>query len=209
LFENEKYLLEKSKKGDVEAFEFLVNKYQKKVFNIALRMMGNHDDAGELAQEVFIKVFKSIKGFKEESSLSTWIYRIATNVCLDEMRKRKKRWILSLDEEIQSEDGEIHRQVEDNAPTPDIIAENNYTKSVINKAIEKLPEDYRVVIVLRDLQGFSYEEISKIIDRPEGTVKSRINRARKELKEILVKNGELFNVDFVKNNERRAANENV
>lgn len=202
MFEDEKYLLEKSKNGDVEAFEYLVNKYQKKVFNIALRMMGNYDDAGELAQEAFIKIFKSIKSFKEESTLSTWIYRIATNVCLDEMRKRKKRWILSLDEEIQAEDGEIQRQVEDHAPTPDIIAEINDTKSVINKAIEKLPEDYRTVIVLRDLQGFSYEEIAKIIDKPDGTVKSRINRARKELKEILLKNGELFYRDFVKNNER-------
>jgi RNA polymerase sigma-70 factor (ECF subfamily) len=209
LFENEKYLLEKSKEGDIEAFEYLVTKYQKKVFNIALRLLGNYDDASELTQEAFIKIYKSIKNFKEESLLSTWIYRIATNVCLDELRKRKKRWVLSLDEEIQSEDGGIHRQVEDDSPTPDVIAEINDTKNTINKAIRKLQEEHRIVLILRDLQGFSYEEIAKIINRPEGTVKSRINRARSELRELLLKNGELFNGDFVKKNERRVGNEKV
>ncbi len=209
MFENEKYLLEKSKEGDIEAFEYLVTKYQKKVFNIALRLLGNYDDASELTQEAFIKIYKSIKNFKEESLLSTWIYRIATNVCLDELRKRKKRWVLSLDEEIQSEDGGIHRQVEDDSPTPDVIAEINDTKNTINKAIRKLQEEHRIVLILRDLQGFSYEEIAKIINRPEGTVKSRINRARSELRELLLKNGELFNGDFVKKNERRVGNEKV
>lgn len=196
---NEKYLLEKSKEGDIEAFEYLVEKYQKKVFNIALRMLGNHDDAGELTQEVFIKVYKSIKNFKEESMLSTWIYRIATNACLDEIRKRKTRKFVSLDDEIKLDSGMILRQVEDDSPTPDIIAEKNDMINVINKAIQMLSEEHRAVLVMRDIQGFSYEDIAKIIKRPEGTVKSRINRARYELKEILMKKGELLDTVYVKN----------
>ncbi len=209
MIENEKYLLEKSKKGDIEAFENLVVEYQKKVFNIALRMLNNYDDASEVTQEVFIKIFKSLKNFKEESMLSTWIYRIATNVCLDELRKRKSRRVISLDEEIQGEDGGFHRQVEDDRPTPEAMAEMNDVKGIVNKAIQMMSEEHRIVLVLRDLQGFSYEEIARIIKRPEGTVKSRISRARSELKEILVKKGELLNIDYVKYNERRGGNEKV
>ena len=89
--ENEREILEKAKGGDIESFEQLVEQYQKRVFNIALRMIGNYDDAAELAQEVFIRVYKSIKNFKGESLFSTWVYRITTNVCLDELRKRRNR----------------------------------------------------------------------------------------------------------------------
>jgi len=202
LSENEKYLLQLAKKGDVEAFEQLVDKFQKKVFNIALRMIGNYDDASELTQEVFIKIYRSIGSFKEESQLSTWIYRIATNVCLDELRKRKIKWIRSIDEEIQGEDGEYLMQIEDSSPTPDKVLENKSLKEAINEAVGSLPEKQRLIIILRDMQGFSYEEISSIINKPVGTVKSRINRARLQLKEILLKKRELFCEDFVINNRK-------
>jgi RNA polymerase sigma-70 factor (ECF subfamily) len=209
LSENEKYLLGLSKKGDIEAFEMLMEKYQKKVFNIALRLLGNHDDASEVTQEVFIRIYKSIGSFKGESQISTWIYRIATNVCLDELRKRKRKWVMSLDEEYHKENGDYIIQVEDNKPTPDVIMEQKTIKNAVNNAIDKLSEKYKLIIILRDLQGFSYEEISDMIKTPVGTVKSRINRARLQLKELLLKEKELFSDNFVKNIERRAGDEKM
>jgi len=194
----EKSLLIKAKSGDIEAFEQLVEVYEKKVFNIALRMIGNYDDANDIAQEVFIRVYKSLGGFKEQSAFSTWIYRITTNVCLDELRKRKNKKVVYIDEDVKSDDGEIKRQFEATEPTPEIVAEKNYVRQVVNDAIQKLSEEHRTVIILRDIQGFSYEEIAKITKCPEGTVKSRINRARQALKDILSTKKELLNEEYVK-----------
>ncbi|MEG6611909.1 sigma-70 family RNA polymerase sigma factor [Pseudoclostridium thermosuccinogenes] len=196
--DREKDLLKKARNGDIEAFEQLIEDYQKRVFNIALRMIGNYDDANELAQEVFIRIFKSIKDFKEESSLSTWIYRITTNVCLDEIRKRKNKNVVSLDEEVKLEEGDLQRQVEDTRPTPDVIAEKNEVRKLVKDAIMSLPEEQRTVIILRDIQGFSYEEIAKIMKCPEGTVKSRINRSRQILRDRLKPKMELLKGDYVK-----------
>ncbi len=196
--DNEKALLEKAKNGDLDAFEKLIEGYQKKVFNIVYRMIGNPDDASELTQEVFIRVFRSIGSFKEESQFSTWIYKIATNICLDELRKQKKHKVISLDEEIKSDDGEMKRQIEDDKPQPDIIAERNELKKTVRNAILALPDEYRLVIIMRDIKGLSYEEIARITKCPEGTVKSRINRARKALKAILCSKRELLNEEYVK-----------
>ncbi|RCX16524.1 RNA polymerase RpoE-like sigma-24 subunit [Anaerobacterium chartisolvens] len=195
---NEGLLLEKAKKGDVEAFEQLIAGYQKRVFNIALKMIGNPEDASELAQETFIRVFKSIGKFKEESLFSTWIYRIATNICLDELRKRKGKKEISLDEDIKLENGEVSRQIEDTGPSPEAVAERNELRRKVNDAIGLLTEEHRLVIIMRDIQGFSYEEIAKITGCPEGTVKSRINRARQSLKQLLKDRVELLNEEYVK-----------
>lgn len=195
---NEQLLLRKAKAGDVEAFEQLVEAYGKKVYNLALRMTGNHDDAADLAQEAFIRVFKSISGFKEQSSFSTWIYRITTNVCLDEIRKRKNKKVISLDEDIRMDDGEMKRQVVSEDPLPDELAEREELRSIVNAAINSLPEDQRIVITLRDLQGLTYEEIARILDCPGGTVKSRINRARQALRNVLSARTELLYGDYVK-----------
>ena len=198
MIENEGQLIAKAKTGDIEAFEQLIEGYQKKVFNIALKTIGNYDDASELAQEALIRVFKSIKTFKEESSFSTWIYRITTNVCLDELRKRKNRKVISIDENINHEDNEIKVQIEDDKPTPDIAAEKNELKRVVNSAIQCLSDEHRTMIVLRDIEGFSYEEIARFAKCPEGTVKSRINRARQALKGLLKKKKELNFEEYVK-----------
>ncbi len=196
--ESEKFLIDRSKAGDIDAFEQLVSKYQKKVYNIALRTIENHADASDLAQEVFIRVYKSIGNFKEQSSFSTWIYKITTNVCLDEIRKRKNKRVVSLDEEVRFDDGEAKRQYESDDPQPDETAEKNELKRIVKEAIGKLSEEHRMAIVLRDLQGFSYEEMAKILNCPEGTVKSRINRARFALKNILTLNKELLLDGYVK-----------
>ncbi|NTV91513.1 MAG: sigma-70 family RNA polymerase sigma factor [Clostridiales bacterium] len=196
--ENEKSLIDRSKAGDIEAFEQLVEKYQKKVFNIALRTIDNYADASDMAQEVFIRVYRAIGSFKEQSSFSTWLYKITTNVCLDELRKRKNKRAVSLDEEIRFEDGEAKRQYESSDPRPEDTAEKNELKRIVKEAIGKLSEEHRMAIVLRDLQGFSYEEMAVMLNLPEGTVKSRINRARQALKNILQANKELLLDGYVK-----------
>ena len=161
-------------------------------------MIGDYDEASELAQEAFLKAYKSIKSFKGDSLFSTWIYKITTNVCLDEIRRKKKKKLISLDEDIEHDGSEFKRQIKDHSPGPESLAENNELKRMVKESINLLPEDYKIVIVLRDIQGFSYEEISRIIKCPIGTVKSRINRARRALKKILQKNGELIIEEFVK-----------
>jgi RNA polymerase sigma-70 factor (ECF subfamily) len=183
---NEKKLVEKAKSGDIGAFEKLIEGHQKKVFNIALRMIGNYDEASELAQEAFLRAFKSIKSFKGDSLFSTWIYKITTNVCLDEIRRKKKKKLISLDEDIEHDGSEFKRQIKDDSPGPESVAENNELKRMVKESINLLPGDYKVVLVLRD------------INCPTGTVKSRINRARQALKKILQKNGELIIEEFVK-----------
>jgi RNA polymerase sigma-70 factor (ECF subfamily) len=169
---NEQHLLERSKAGDVAAFEELIEAYQKKIFNLAFRIVQNYDDAADLAQEALIRIFRSIANFREQSSFSTWIYRITTNVCHDEIRKKKNARVLSLDEEIHMEDGEMKRQIMSDDPQPDEVAEREELRRLIDDAIKSLPEDQRLVLTLRDIQGLSYEEISKILDCPGGTVKS-------------------------------------
>jgi RNA polymerase sigma-70 factor (ECF subfamily) len=195
---NEKLLVSKAKAGDVAAFEQLIEAYQKKVYNLALRMTGNQEDAADLAQEAFIRVFRSISGFKEQSSFSTWIYRITTNVCLDEIRKRKNRKVISIDEDIHMDDGEMKRQIVSDDPLPDEMAERAELRNIVNDAINSLPEDQKVVITLRDLNGLSYEEIAQVLGIPGGTVKSRINRARQALRNVLLSRTELLTDDCVK-----------
>lgn len=195
---NEKVLIDRAKAGDIEAFEQLVEKYEKKIFNIALRSIGNYADASDLAQEVLIRIYKSIGGFKEQSSLSTWIYRITTNVCLDEIRKQKNRRVVSLEEEIRLDAGEIKKQYESDDPLPEEIAEKKEIGRIVENAINKLSAEHKMVIILRDIQGLSYDEISGILKCPEGTVKSRINRARMALKNILKSDKELLPYEYVK-----------
>ncbi len=181
----EKLLVKKSQSGDVESFELLISSYDKRAYNIAYRVMGNEEDAKDMAQEALLRVFRSIKDFKGQSAFSTWLYRIVTNVCLDELRKRKNDKYVSLDSTIQTESGELHMELCSDKETPESVLERVEQREVIKKAINELSEDYKSVIVLRDIQGFSYEEISNILDCSLGTVKSRINRARNMLRDKL------------------------
>jgi len=196
--QNEQILLEKAKAGDVAAFEELIEGYQKKIYNLAYRILGNYEDANDMAQEALIRIFRSIANFKEQSSFSTWVYRITTNVCLDEIRKKKNKKVISLDEEIHMDDGEMKRQIMSDDIQPDAAAELEELRTLVSDAINSLPEDQRLVITLRDIQGLSYEEISSVLDCPSGTVKSRINRARQALKNVLSTRRELFDEEYVK-----------
>lgn len=180
----EKKLVCRSRNGDIEAFEELILSYEKKIYNIALRMTGNGEDARDIAQEVCIKIFKSLNSFKENSSFSTWVYRITTNVCIDEIRKRKN--ILSLTA-ANIDDEEFEMPVQDKGRLPDELVEGKETLELIKGYILELAPEYRMVIILRDIQGYTYEEISKILDINIGTVKSRLNRARGLLRDKLKK----------------------
>lgn len=188
----EKILIEKSKNGDIQSFEKLIEKYQVVAFNIAYKMIGNKEDASDIAQEALIKVFKSLKNFRGDSSFSTWFYRIVTNKCIDEIRKMKKVKVYSLDKEFETDDGSYNIEISDNKYLPDRLYEIKEKKELIQAALKRVPEKYRTVLILRDMQGFAYEEISEITNNPLGTIKSRISRGRSLLKEILIKDSELF-----------------
>jgi RNA polymerase sigma-70 factor (ECF subfamily) len=153
--------------------------------------MGNEEDAKDMAQEALLRVFRSIKDFKGQSSFSTWLYRIVTNVCLDELRRRKNDKHISIDSTVQTENGEMHMELCSDKETPETVYERVEQRELIKKAIQELNDEYRSVIVLRDIQGFSYDEISTMLECSLGTVKSRINRARSMLREKLKTSMEL------------------
>ena len=196
---DEEKLVRKAQKGDVEAFEKIISDYRSLVFNVSYRFSGNAEDAADMSQEIFIKLFKNINSFRFQSKLSTWIYKIATNTCLDIVKKKKRDLAaFSLDSDMEDEDGKsFSSEVADSAPTPDVVAERNEMTNAVNRAISMLPDDYRFAIILRDIQGLSYDDIAEVVDCSVGTVKSRISRGRKNLREILLKDRELFDNFFV------------
>lgn len=182
--EQERLLIERAKSGDVESFETLIRNHQSYAYNIAFRMIGNEEDAKDAAQEALIKVFKNLHAFKGDSAFSTWLYRIVMNTCKDLLRKRKPNEI-SIDKGFETDDGEVHLEIEDNTNDPVSKYEQQEVRVTIETALDELPDNYKSVVVLREIQGLSYDEISEIEDIPVGTVRSRINRGRRILREIL------------------------
>jgi len=188
----EKDLVRRAKRGDISAFEDLISGYEKKVYNTAYRFFNNAEDAMDVSQEIFIKVFTSLRRFREDSSFSTWLYRIAVNTCIDFLRKKRED-VLPIKEEIVMDDKiELGFHTE----LPEEFVEKQEAKQAIMKAISTLPEEQRICIILRDVQGFSYTEISDILSCSLGTVKSRLFRGRRALKENL-KDSELFSANDV------------
>lgn len=179
----EQELIQKSQQGDMNAFEQLLLRYEKKVYTIAYKYMGNHDDASDMAQEAFIKAYQSIGRFRGEASFSTWIGRITANQCLDELRRRKKVQITSLDDEVELEEGSVKKEIADEADTPEEHTIKQETVQYVQSMIGQMREEYRIVLVMRELDGRSYEEIAQALSCSLGTVKSRISRARNYLKE--------------------------
>ena len=188
---SERALVQQAKAGDRDAFAVLVTAYESKIYNLALRYLGNREDAMDASQEVFLRVFRFLPGFQEESGFSTWIYRIGVNVCKDMLTKRSRRNEQSIeigDEEEESRTAEIADQRYD----PEQMMENRELKAVLADAISELPEQQREMIVLRDIQGLSYEEIATVLSLEAGTVKSRLSRARENLRKKLLQNGNIF-----------------
>ena len=189
----ERALIERCKRGDLAAFNDLVRKYEKQVYNFAYRLTGNYDDANDVAQDAFLRVFNAIGTFRGDSSFSTWLFRITTNVFLDERKKAKAHPQTSLDEYMELGESSVARQIEDPSPTPDAVLEEAERAQILQKAVGDLPEYQRAMVTLYHSQQKSYEEIAEIMDLPIGTVKSRLNRARLALKENLSGIRELFN----------------
>lgn len=183
-------LVARSKNGDADAFEELVSLYERKIYTVAYRIMGNHEDANDLAQEAFLRAFQSIGNFRGEASFLTWMCRIVTNLCRDELRKKYRTQIESLDEEITLGEGEVKKQVASSEPGPAELYEKKELQEKIQELINTLSPEFRLALVLRDIQGFTYEEIAEQLECSLGTVKSRINRARKYLKDKLVQDWE-------------------
>jgi RNA polymerase sigma-70 factor (ECF subfamily) len=176
-------LVARSRDGDLEAFTGLVEAYQSRIYNLAFRLVGNREDAGDMAQEVFIRAFMALKGFKGRASFSTWLYRVAANVCLDELRRRRRQPVTSLDATYRTSDGDdLARQVADPAPGPEELAEREEVQRAVQLGIRSLTPAHRLVVVLRDIQGLTYQEMSQALGVSVGTVKSRLNRARESLR---------------------------
>ena len=182
---NEQWLIEQSRNGNVDAFEELIKDYKKSAYNIALRVLRNVEDAEDASQEALIKVYKNIQNFNMQSTFKVWMYRIVVNTCIDFKRKKSINAI-SIDEEIDlGGNNGLHREIADDSSNPDALVEKNFNNKLVNDALNKLEDEYKTIIILRDIQGFSYSEIADILTCNLGTVKSRLNRARKNLKEIL------------------------
>ena len=179
-------LIEATKNGDETAFAQIVGRYKSPVTNYLYRFLNDYEEAVDLAQETFVRVYFAIDRYHTEYAFSTYIYRIATNLAISELRKRKRRTILSLTGLFQSEDDDqAEFQPPDNRYRPDEDLVEDERSRVIARAIVALPEKYRVPIILRDIEGRSYDEVAEILGLGLGTTKSRISRARGLLKEKL------------------------
>lgn len=176
----EKELIQRAQRGDADAFEVLVRQNEKAVYNFCLRMCGSREDAFDLSQEAFIKAYRGLKSFKGESSFSTWLYRLTSNVCIDFLRKRKNEKTVPLFTE-NDEGEESERVIPDPGPTPHERAENSELRRDIQNTLLRLSTEHRQAIVLREINGLTYEEIARTLDISIGTVKSRISRARSEM----------------------------
>ncbi|SFH06529.1 RNA polymerase, sigma-24 subunit, RpoE [Desulfotomaculum arcticum] len=178
--DNVKLLVTKSQKGDTRSFEQLVTMYQDKIFALSYQLTGNYADAQDLAQNVFIKAYRALPGFRNEADFGTWLHRITVNLSINEKRKKKPE--VYLDSPVQTGEGEMPRMVASDIESPEEAFEKKEFSSMVHAALWKLSEEHRAVLVLREMQGYSYEEIAQMLDCTLGTVKSRISRARHSLK---------------------------
>lgn len=190
LREEERKLIARAASGHTDAFEALVREHEKFVYNIALRALGNEQDAEDAAQEVFLRAWTALSGFRGESRLSVWLYRMTNNICIDMLRQRRGD-IVSLS--VENADGdETETDIRDESFSPQRILEQKELRRAVREGLELLPKEFRQALVLRELGGRSYEEIAAMLSIDIGTVKSRIYRARKKLCVILSRDGNIF-----------------
>jgi len=186
-------LVERCRKGDSEAMERLILKYQDRIYNVILRMCRNTHDAAELTQETFVKIIKKINEFEGRSSFYTWAFRIAVNLTLNYCQRSVRLGLRSLD----AEDTEYSRQskqqlkellADKSNPDPAVMVQNKELYNIVIQSLMKLDDAHRAVIVLRDIEGMNYARIAEVLDIELGTVKSRLSRARNNLKKIIEAN---------------------
>ncbi len=170
------------------AFDKLVLRYKDKVFNLCYRLLGDYEEANDCAQETFVKVFCSLKNFRFESTFSTWLYRITVNICKNKLKSLEYRYrkkMVWLDKPKETKDNNCLIQIGDGSPSPLIELERKEKEMLIQKAINSLPEEQKTIVVLRDIEGLSYEEVAKITGYKLGTMKSKLARARQQLRKRL------------------------
>ena len=187
---DEAVLVEQCQRGDSAATERLILKYQNRIYNVVLKMCANTDDAAELTQETFVKVIENIDKFESRSSFYTWMFRIAVNLTLNYCKRSVKLGLKSLDAELNEHNGQAKQTLkellyDDNSPDPAVTAQNKELCEIIIKAMMKLDDAQRAAVVLRDIEGMNYAQIAEVFDVELGTVKSRLSRARSNLREIL------------------------
>lgn len=178
-------LLEATRTGDEDAFAELVSRYRNQITSYIYRMTNDYDGAVDLAQETFVRLYRAADRYQTTHAFSTYIYRIATNLAISELRKRKRRRLVSLTSFFPSNDGGASQEFNpaDERPLQDCELVDAERRLAVQRAISTLPEKYRAPLILRDVEGRSYDEIARILDTSEGTVKSRISRARSFLRE--------------------------
>jgi RNA polymerase sigma-70 factor (ECF subfamily) len=175
-------------KGDMEAFETLVEKHQRKMLNIAYRIIGDYEAACEVVQDAFFSAYKAIRKFRGEAKFSTWLCSIVINLSknrIKQMRARLQREGPSIDDPVETQEGQLRRDPPSREPSVLEQLEKKEIQTKVQACIKSLDDEYREVLVLRDIQGFSYDEIRDILKIPDGTVKSRLFRARDALKDCL------------------------
>lgn len=182
--------VERARDGDSSAFELLVNEHQKNVYNLALRMVGNEDDAFDMSQEAFLRAYRSISTFHGDSKFSVWLYRLTSNVCIDFLRAKKRRPESSLSY-LNSDDETEELALPDLRYNPEDELEKKEFQTAVSRGLDALPADYRQILVLRELHGLSYDEIGSVLSIESGTVKSRLFRARRKLCAFLVRDGNI------------------
>ena len=183
----ERELVRAAQGGDQGAFGQLVEANQGKIYTLCYRMTGNPEDAADLTQEAFLNAWRGLGGFGGQSSFSTWLYRLASNACIDFLRREKRRSALSMTLEGEGEDKQA--EIPDETASPERSLEKKEARQAVRKALAALSPEHREVLMLRELEGLSYQEIGQALGLEEGTVKSRIARARLALRDFLVKSG--------------------
>lgn len=178
-------LIKRAQQNDLQAFEELVLLYQDRVFTHCCHLAGNEHDAQDLAQDVFVQAYNKIRSFRFSADFGTWLHRIAVNLWINHLRRNRKVVTLSLDEPFAGTEGLLFRELAASQESPLDEMERRELKDMLNSALERLHYDYRIALVLRELEGYSYEEIGSITGWSLGTVKSRISRGRKALKKEL------------------------
>lgn len=188
--EEEYALVQRIQSGDSDAFAVMMDLYQKQVYNLALRTVGNPEDAADMTQEAFLRAYRAIGSFRGDSKLSVWLYRLTQNVCIDFLRSRGRRPTVSLT--VENEADEVQElDVADDRFDPEEQYQRKALRDAVRRGLDSLPEEYRAILVLREINGLSYAEIGEQLQLEEGTVKSRLFRARKKLCEFLQRDGNL------------------